>query len=193
MADELFRRYQQIMSMVTQDAEGNVTGLSPSFDQDALMAILAEVPKTATHTFHEQIARFGEFGVYRVAMNLDNGTVLESPNAYNIILGDVTVPSTVSFEEVMVSRTGPIMMVGAVAQGAVTRENVIARVQKIIARRERYDGGATIDRSGLTEEEEHRALRSIARSQRENQEWVERVRGALSRLTGDDTRRDENG
>lgn len=192
MADELFRRYQQIMSMVTQDAEGNVTGLSPSFDPDALMAILAEGPQTATYTFHERIAQFGEFGVYRVAMNLDNGMVLESPTAYNIILGDVTVPSTVPFEEVMVSRTGPIMMVGAVPQGAVTRENVIARVQKIIARRERYDGGATIDRRELTEEEEHRALRSIARSQRENQEWVERVRGALSRLTGDDTRRDEN-
>jgi len=192
MADELVRRYQQIMSMVTQDAEGNITGLSPSFDQDALMAILAEGPKTATYTFRERIAQFGEFGVYRVAMNLDTGLVLESPTVYNIILGDVTVPSTVPFEEIMVPSTGPIMMVGTVPQGAMTRENVIAQVQKSIARRERYDGGATIDRSGLTEEEEHRALRSIARSQRETQEWGERVRSALSRLTGDNTRRDEN-
>lgn len=129
---------KKMFSLLKQDADGDFIMDEATFDVEAFKALMHTPPVgPVSYIVHEQVARYGEFGVYHVSVLMPDGQVVESPS-YQLYLGEIPVPATVPVSDSIDGAIGLALYVGNVARDHTTRADVIATLEQRQTRRTRY-------------------------------------------------------
>ncbi len=120
---------QLFRSLFPTDANGKLT-VNPSISPDQLHALRDAAPAMPKEfTLHEQIARYGDIGLYRQSGRMTNGEEFPSRH-YHLYLGMIETPVTVPCDLITGSfDVGDALWLCTLAPDKTTRADIIAALE----------------------------------------------------------------